>query len=269
MAFFSGVSANSMLAEAYDQERIDKKELILANLFNGLPRFFLHLPTVFFLTAPLIKGAAFFYVGLTFSAALLQTLMIVLIGRLVLPKKLTKQEKIPLAEHARINWREAVEKSKKRFMKRIPRLLKFTVPAYVLFFFLNRYGIFSRTENLLVKNAWFLSWLNPKSLGIVVMHVTAEFSAGLAAAGALLADNSLNYHEVVLALLAGNVLSTPIRAFRHQFPYYVGIFNTKLALALVGYSQLARLACLLLAGFCYYLFIPEWAELSVKTNILQ
>ena len=46
MAFFSGVSANTMLAEAFDKGRIDKKELILANLFNSLPRFFLHLPTV-------------------------------------------------------------------------------------------------------------------------------------------------------------------------------------------------------------------------------
>jgi len=58
MAFFSGVSANAMLSEAYDQGHIARKELVLANLFNSLPRFFLHLPTVYFLTAPLIKGAA-------------------------------------------------------------------------------------------------------------------------------------------------------------------------------------------------------------------
>ena len=31
MAFFSGVSANSMLSEAFDQEKINKRELVLAN----------------------------------------------------------------------------------------------------------------------------------------------------------------------------------------------------------------------------------------------
>ncbi len=85
VAFFSGVSANTMLAEAYDKGQMNKKELILANLFNSLPRFFLHLPTVFFLTAPLIKAGALIYVGLTFSAAILQTIVVVLGGRMLLP----------------------------------------------------------------------------------------------------------------------------------------------------------------------------------------
>ena len=56
MAFFSGVASNTMLSEAYDTEKITKRELVLANLFNSLPRFFLHLPTVFFMTLPFIGG---------------------------------------------------------------------------------------------------------------------------------------------------------------------------------------------------------------------
>lgn len=48
MAFFSGVTANTMLSEAYDQGRLSKKELLLANMFNSLPAYFLHLPTTFF-----------------------------------------------------------------------------------------------------------------------------------------------------------------------------------------------------------------------------
>jgi len=58
MAFVSPVTSNTMLAEAYDQGRLSRQELILANLLNTLPNYFLHLPTVFFLTAPLIKGLA-------------------------------------------------------------------------------------------------------------------------------------------------------------------------------------------------------------------
>ena len=237
VAFFSGVSANSMLAEAYDADKINKPELVLANLFNSLPRFFLHLPTVFFLTAPLIKGAAILYVGLTFTAAILQTFFVVLLGRLILPQK----------------WKEVITKSLKRLKKRMARLLKFMVPIYILFFILNWYGLFTQLEELIAEKAWFLSWLNPQSLGIVILHVTAEFSAGLAAASVLLAENSLTYREVVLALLVGNILAAPIRAIRHQFPYYTGIYNPGLALQLVTISQLVRGFCVICIAVCYFL----------------
>jgi hypothetical protein len=252
MAFFSGVTANTMLAEAFAQGRLARKELVLANLFSSLPRFFLHLPTVFFLTVPLIKGAAFQYVGLTFGAALLQTGLVVVAGRLLLPPLAAGQEADEPLLREKVGWREALQKGIARFKKRIGRIFSFLVPVYILFFFLNRYGAFAAIEQFLVARVWFLAWLDPQSLGIVMAHVGAEFSAGLAAAGALLADNSLGHREVVIALLVGNILSTPIRAVRHQFPYYVGIFPPKLALELVGISQLLRMASVVVVGLGYY-----------------
>ena len=255
MAFFSGVTANTMLAEAFDKGQLSKRELVLANLFNGLPRFFLHLPTVFFLTAPLIKMAALVYLALTFAAAMLQTALVVIGGRILLPPLQGKLGEIPPLVREKIDWRQALEKSVRRFRKRIKGLLYFTVPVYILFYFLGKHGVFVWLERFFATQAWFLAWLKPQSLGIVMAHVTVEFSAGLAAAGALLAENSLSYKEVVLALLVGNILSTPIRAVRHQFPYYVGIFSPKLALELVGVSQLLRLASVIAVGLGYY-FLP-------------
>ncbi|OEU49216.1 MAG: hypothetical protein BA866_11425 [Desulfobulbaceae bacterium S5133MH15] len=251
VAFFSGVSANSMLAEAYDAEKINKTELVLANLFNSLPRFFLHLPTVFFLTAPLIKGAAILYVGLTLAAAIVQTFFVVLLGRLTLPPN-SEPVIIQPVDKIKQKWREVIIKSLKRLKKRMGKLLKFMVPVYVLFFILNWYGLFTQLEELIAEKAWFLSWLNPQSLGIVILHVTAEFSAGLAAASVLLAENSLTYREVVLALLVGNILAAPIRAIRHQFPYYTGIYSPGLALQLVTISQLVRAFCVIGVAVCYF-----------------
>jgi len=254
MAFFSGVTANTMLAEAFAKGQLSRKELVLANLFNGLPRFFLHLPTVFFLTAPLIKMAALMYLALTFAAAMLQTALVVTAGRILLPIQ-EKQEEIGSVLREKTGWRQALEKSVRRFRKRIRGLLYFTVPVYILFYFLGKQGFFVWLERFFATQAWFLAWLKPQSLGIVMAHVTVEFSAGLAAAGALLAEKSLGYKEVVLALLVGNILSTPIRAVRHQFPYYVGIFPPKLALELVGVSQILRLASVIAVGLGYY-FLP-------------
>ncbi len=247
MAFISGVSANTMLAEAFDKGQITKKELILANLFNSLPRFFLHLPTTFFLTAPLIKMGALLYVGLTFSAAIFQTILVVLGGRMLLPANDESCE-VSSPQQSTISWKTAFTKSIKRLKKRIGKVMMFMIPVYLLFFLFNRYGLFTQLEEFIAHKAWFLSWLNPQSLGIVVLQVTTEFSAGLAAASVLLAENSLTYKEVVLALLVGNILSTPVRAIRHQLPYYSGIFSPQLALQLVGISQVARSLCVILVA---------------------
>jgi len=255
MAFFSGVTANTMLAEAFDKGQLSKRELVLANLFNGLPRFFLHLPTVFFLTAPLIKMAALMYLALTFAAAILQTVLVVMGGRLLLPPLQGAQGEIGALLREKTGWRQALEKSVQRFRRRIKGLLYFTVPVYIMFYYMGKHGVFIWLERFFATQAWFLAWLKPQSLGIVMAHVTVEFSAGLAAAGALLADKSLGYKEVVLALLVGNILSTPIRAIRHQFPYYVGIFSPKLALELVGVSQILRMASVIAVGLGFY-FMP-------------
>jgi hypothetical protein len=253
VAFFSGVSANSMLAEAYDAEKITQSELILANLFNSLPRFFLHLPTVFFLTVPLIKGAAVIYVGLTFAAALIQTFFVVLSGRLILPIS-TEPISIKTRDKGKPSFKEVTAKSLKRLKKRLLKLLKLMIPVYVLFFLLNWYGLFAKLEELIAAKVWFLNWLSPQSLGIVILHVTTEFSAGLAAASVLLAENSLSVREVVLALLVGNILAAPIRALRHQLPYYTGIYNPGLALQLVTISQFTRGLCVIVVAICYYFF---------------
>ena len=255
MAFFSGVTANTMLAEAFDKGQMSKRELVLANLFNGLPRFFLHLPTVFFLTAPLIKMAALVYLALTFAAVMLQTAVVVIGGRILLPPLQGELGEIGPLVREKIDWHQALEKSVQRFRRRIKGLIYFTVPVYIMFYFMGKHGFFLWVERFFATQAWFLAWLKPQSLGIVMAHVTVEFSAGLAAAGALLADNSLSYKEVVLALLVGNILSTPIRAVRHQFPYYVGIFSPKLALELVGVSQVVRLASVIVVGLIYC-FLP-------------
>ncbi len=256
MAFFSGVSSNAMLAEAFDQGRLGKRELVLANLFNSLPRFFLHLPTVFFLTAPLIGRAAVHYVGITLAAALFQTGVVVLLGRLLLPGRAAAAadpgaaSAMPAAGEE-VGVSQALARAWYRFRRRIGRLIRYTVPIYTLFFFFQRAGLFQRVEDFLAAHLSWLSWLKPQAMGIVALHVGAEFAAGLAAAGALLDQASLGVRDVVLALLVGNVLSTPMRAVRHQFPYYAGIYPSALAVELILYSQVFRVAAVLVAGGVY------------------
>lgn len=253
MAFVSGVSANTMLSEAYLDQKISKKELILANLFNSLPTYFLHLPTVFFITLSLIHEAAFIYIGLTLGAALLRTITIVFISRFVLPVTAcenAEEKMVRKTPSKKEIWQKIIKKFKKRFLK----ILQFTIPIYLLVFLLHRIGLFRDLENFVASYLTFLPWLTPQSIGIITLHLAAELTAGLAAAGALLVEGSLSVKEVVIALLIGNIISSPVRAIRHQFPYYAGIFKPKLATELILYSQTFRVGSLLVLTGLYIAF---------------
>ncbi|WP_319541684.1 hypothetical protein [uncultured Pseudodesulfovibrio sp.] len=256
MAFFSGITANTMLSEAHEKGEINDRELILSNLFNSLPTYFLHLPTLFFIAAPFIGSAATVYVGLTAFAAIIRTMGIVYSGKFLLPPidegclpcKLDEMEE-------KRDKSSALKKTWSRFKKRLPKVLYLTCPIYTLFFILKQVGMFAWLQDILSGSSAFFTFLPPEALGIVAFHMAAEFTAGLAAAGAMIADTSLTQTQVVLALMLGNVLSSPMRAFRHQFPYYAGIFKPRMAFKLILCNQLTRGLTIALVGTAYALLM--------------
>ncbi|UJX43026.1 hypothetical protein K9F62_10240 [Desulfovibrio sp. JY] len=251
MAFFSGMAANSLLAEAYSAKKLTDRELILANLFNSLPTYFLHLPQMFFITVPFLgTRPAALYVGLTLLAALLRTVAILAYGRLVLPP-LPDGCVVCHLKDGDFSWRKALRKGLRRFSKRIRTMVLFTVPIYIGIHFLAVSGAFGAMEKWLSAHLGFLSFMTPQAASIVMFQVVAEFTAGLAAAGAMLGAGDLTTRQVVLALLVGNILSTPMRAFRHQFPYYAGIFKPKAAMRLIVHNQALRAASILLVTVGY------------------
>jgi hypothetical protein len=133
-------------------------------------------------------------------------------------------------------------------------VMVFTVPIYSLFYILQKTGFFSLAEKFMSDHVGFLSFLPPQAISIIALQLAAEFSAGLAAAGSLLDSGALGIKEVVLALIIGNILSSPMRAIRHQLPYYAGIFTPSLALRLIIYNQSLRAASLMFTGGVYYLW---------------
>jgi hypothetical protein len=149
---------------------------------------------------------------------------------------------------------EALVETWKRFRKRLKKIVLFTVPIYIVVFVINKSGGFDAVEGFMAAHLGILSWLHPQSLGIIVLHLAAEFTAGLAVAGALLDAGTMTHREIVLALLVGNILSSPVRAVRHQFPYYAGIFSPGIALELIVYNQGFRVGSLVAVGLVYYLF---------------
>jgi hypothetical protein len=101
-----------------------------------------------------------------------------------------------------------------------------------------------------------------EAMSIVVFSLVAEFTSGYAAAGAMLDAGSLNIFQTVMALLLGNIIAAPVRALRHQMPYYMGIFTPGLGIRLMLASQGFRIGSLIIAGFIYVLAMKMVSALT-------
>ena len=257
LAFFSPASANALLGDAYTRNKLSEREVVLSNLFNSLPSWLTHTPSIFFLTWPVLGFPAVIYTGLTLLAAVARTLFTVGLGRLLLPPLPPAREKTsafgchppgscsPLSP---VFWRKGLDSA----LKRLPRLLYIAIPIYVLLFFLQRAGLFEAAEAWLANHTGFLGVLRPEALGIIVLYMAAELGAAVAAAGSLLHGGGLGTPEVVLALLIGNVLSTPMRGLRHQLPSYAAYYPTVLAIKLIVINQGLRALSMLAMTAAYW-----------------
>ncbi len=252
LAFFSPAAANSLLAEAHASGELSRRELIFANLFNSSPTFLVHLPTLFSMVFAFLGPKAFTYVGLTFAAAAARTVCTVIAGRFMLPPPPSGCAVCAPPEPTKRSWKKAFDLTLARFKKRISKLLMFTIPIYCLFFAIQQVGWFALAEQWLANHAGVFSFLNPHAISIIAMHLLAESGAALSAAASLSAGGALSDHEIIMALLVGNIISTPMRALRHQLPSYAGFFTPVLALNLVLMNQLCRAASLIAVAALYY-----------------
>lgn len=237
MAFFSPSAANALLSETHAKGEISFRELVLSNLFNSLPSYAVHMPTMLFILWPVLGFPGLIYIGLTLAAAVLRTLLTVGLGHCLLPP-LTGEHCIECRlPHEPVTLQSAARKAWKRFQRRLPKLALFTIPIYILMYMMQRYGGFRAIEDWLAFHTSWAGLLKPEALSIVLLSLAAEIGASLSAAGSALHLGGLSAAEVVLALLLGNILSTPMRAVRHQFPAYAGYYSPGLALRLILLNQ--------------------------------
>ncbi|MBW1926259.1 MAG: nucleoside recognition protein [Deltaproteobacteria bacterium] len=255
-AFLSGVAANTILWNVYKEKKLSRREMLLATLLNlGLPSYTLHLPTTIAIIIPLVGRAGLIYVGLTLMAALLRTIIILFLGRLMLPSP--EKMRGPGPEY---QDREGLEPRKERVKKllaqylsgRLNQIAMYTVPIYIMVVLLQQWEFFDwlqhKSASIITSEA-----LPVEGISVVVFSIVAEFTAGAAAAGAMLNAGVLTVKETVLALLFGSIIATPVRAMRHQLPRYLGIFQPKMGIIILLMGQALRVTSVVIVGFIYFL----------------
>jgi hypothetical protein len=248
-AFVSGTAAQAMLVTFEEEGKLSRKEVVLTSLLNGLPAYFLHLPTTFFIILPLAGVAGLLYLILTLAAALLRTVGLVTYSRLTLsPRSL----EMVAGKREGQTWKSILQDTWKKFLRRLQRIMLLVVPVYLVVMIVSQLGFFSWLRLKLAGG--ITSAVVPlESMSVVIFSLVAEFTSGFAAAGALLDAGTLSVRETVIALLLGNVVATPVRALRHQLPYYMGIFRPKLGILLIALGQTLRVISVIIVGVAYVL----------------
>lgn len=255
-AFVSGTVANTMLMTFHQEGKLSRRELVFTYLVNsGLPVYFLHLPTTFFVLVSLTRQAGLIYLCLTLLAALIRNLGVLTLTRIQLPSPSSfrsaepsypQQEKKALGSEV---W--------KKFRKRFYRVVLFTVPIYVLVFLVNEMGLFGWLRQVTARLI-SVGFFPVEAASVVVFSVAAEFTSGMAAAGALLDAGALSVPQTVVALILGSIAATPIRAVRHQLPSHAGIFSPSLGTKMLLISQGIRIVSLIVVTIPYMLS-AAWA----------
>ncbi|MBI9074581.1 MAG: nucleoside recognition protein [Desulfatibacillum sp.] len=256
-AFFSGVSSNAMLLDFYKEERITKRQLFLTNFINQFPAYFLHLPMTFFIVVPLTRTAGLLYFTLTFFATLLRTLLFALFGHFFMKPQAARAGEGGNQETARAKASRKKRKPfwpsiKEKLPGRFTRVMAFVVPTYTVVYVLTAAGAFDALEGFMTRFA-VQAFVPVESLSVVVLSFASEFTAGFAAAGALMDAGTITVKQTVIALLLGNIIAFPIRAIRHQLPRYMGIFSPGMGLQMLLMGQAFRVASIILIGTVYWI----------------
>ncbi len=252
MAFFSGVGANSMLYNFYKNDKITKQEVILTNIMNHFPSFFLHLPSTMFIIIPLTGKVGITYLLIVFVAILFRVSIAAIYGHFFLEKKsyvgLNSNE---IIKKSHISDKSLITRIFKKVFKRTLNIVKFVFPIFLGVFFLKQIGIFDGIRDIIAST--FIGKVIPvEGLSMVVVSFIADYTSGFVTTSALLSHGMLDFRQGVIAILLGNIVAIPMRALRHQLPRFLGIFSPGLGAQVLFVGQAMRAFSLIVVGIIFW-----------------
>jgi len=240
-AFFSAAAASSILMNAYQEGGITRRELTVSALLLTFPAFFAHLPSMFFTITPLVGVLGGYYLAILLGGDLLRTLAYLCYSRLTLPPYAPRPQ---VTTPRQVSWSQVWQETRRKFLNRLYNILMITIPVFVVVFLAQEGGLFDWLRDYLT-HILKGSQLPVEAVSILIFSLAAETTGGFAAAGALLAGQALSPGAILFTLILGTIIASPMRAVRHQLPYYLGIYTPALGLRLMVLSQLFRTLSLL------------------------
>ncbi|CEG11736.1 conserved membrane hypothetical protein [groundwater metagenome] len=238
-AFASPAASNSMLMEFYNKKVIDKKELFISSLVNSFPAILMHWKYLLPMIVPLLGITGLIYFGVLMAVGFIKTFVILIVGRILLPKRNDDSE---IKKEKRPWIKEAFEISLRNSKKTIVRISKLMIPITIIVFILIDIGVFKALANYL---SGIAGYFPIPSEGLAV--IATQFANNIVAftiAGNLLSEGVLSSKDVVLTLMVGSVLSEIVH-IHHSIPYYTGIFGVKLGMQILVIATGLRIAVMI------------------------
>ena len=249
-ALVSNPAANAMLSEALDRREISPRQLAVANLLNGSwPSFIVHLPSTLVVASSFAGRAGLAYTGIMFAAATLRLVGAAGLGHFILP---------PIAQAGAMSeaprkksFGEVLPGLRQRLVKRLTTLISVAAPVYYLVMLAAALGFFDMIRDFSAAHLPDF-FLPVEAATLIIFSLTAEFSSGFVAAGALIQNSTLTVTQAAAALVIGNIIATPIRVLRWQLAAFLGFFKVRLGLALIFCNQTFRILSLAAALFIFW-----------------
>lgn len=220
-AFLSPQAANAMLVDYHAKEMLSQRELVLAALMNSFPTVVMHWRYLLPVYIPLLGIPGLIYFGLLVLAGFIKTGLVMVTGRAILEPvsaDLVEPDAEPVA-----SFSECIRIALKSSKKTLLRLVSISVPTIFLMALLLNAGAFDRLSELM-QGAGSLFPIPPEGFAIIAAQF-ASFIAGASVASTLLVTGTLTWQQVILALLAGNILTSITRTIRWFGSSYIAIFG--------------------------------------------
>ncbi len=158
VAFGSPIAAEAMIAEFYDEKKIDKREALIAAIATWFP-LSINTSIIYFLPVlvPMLGLAGVIYILLFVLSGMLMTIFMLFAGKILL----TDNSGEFILDNRKTPFKTAFKKSIKSSMGILKRILLIALPASVIAFILVDAGVFGALPE-------YLDWiplLPPESLG--------------------------------------------------------------------------------------------------------
>jgi hypothetical protein len=233
-AFFSNTAASSMLAGAYSDKKISRKEMILGGIANSYPAQISHLFRTMIIIVPLIGVTAVVYFAIQFILGFIRTSVILWLGS---RSKSVDAAPMKFIDKEQISWGDSVKKAAKRTKRVLTRVILVTMPLYILVTYLAKSGFFRSWKGFLPEA--LAPYLTTEVLTIIASKMGGIVSASTIASE-LYSDTVAGMGYILLAFFIGNLMSIPIRTLRRNLPTALGIYPGRDGAVIVFILQSTR-----------------------------
>lgn len=233
----SPTAGHALLADLRVAGKLNRRELTVAAVVNNLPGEIATGKSVLPLAVPVLGFFGAAYYGALLMASALKALLMLLAGRLILPRR--AHTGVTAAPAAGVSFRAAARSSLKPSLKTIAKVLKTMVPVAYIVYFLVESGFFDKAAGPLAFMTDYIP-LNPAVLPVVAARLISPPGA-YTVAGGLYAAGAATGWELVLGLFAGAFAATAT-SLRYTVPYYFGIFGAADGTFIIAASMASRVA---------------------------